>query len=183
MTAKKIFKFIGIFIAIIIGLGLLLVGLVWGSFEWNRYSKKKEAAKLQKEVCDTITTVEGNFPIKVSDFTAKELKRIDFYLQRDKIIIEESVVDTITKVGTYATDVILPFKSLHVKDTIIVVIAGRTFTLSGFSYTAGYNYGMFGPVGKCECRGGSHENVNGEAVYSGWLVKKYGLVNYQLPPK
>ncbi|RZL25269.1 MAG: hypothetical protein EOO96_23045 [Pedobacter sp.] len=77
----------------------------------------------------------------------------------------------------------MPFKVWDVRDWIIVVIKDRTYILAGFSYTAYYNYGMFGPVDSCHCGGSSYQNVNGRPAGSGWLFKKYGLLNYQLPPK
>ena len=86
MTARKIFKVIAIFIAVIIGVILLLVAFVWGSVEWNQYSSKKEAIRMQKEVCDTITTVDGKFSIYLGGFSKKELKEIRFYLQQGKLL-------------------------------------------------------------------------------------------------
>lgn len=183
MTTRKIFKIIGIGIAVIIGVVLLLVAFVWGSIEWTRYSKKKEAIRYQKEVCDTIKTVVGNFDIKVNGFTSKELKTIKFYLKRDKLIVRDTTINFTAENDRETQTLNMPFKVWDVKDWIIVVIKDRTYLLSGFSYTAYYNYGMFGPVGACQCGGSSYQNVNGKPSGSGWLLKKEGLVNYQLPPR
>ncbi|RZJ82285.1 MAG: hypothetical protein EOO47_01190 [Flavobacterium sp.] len=183
MTTRKVFKIIGIFIAVIIALILLFFAFVWGSIEWNRYSKKKEANRMQKEVCDTITTVQGNFEIKVSGFTNKELKKINFYLQRDKLIVRDTTINFTAENDHETQTVMMPFAELNIKDQIIVVIKNRTYLLSGFKYLAYYNYGMFGPVGPCQCGGSSYQNVNGKPGGSGWLLKKEGLLNYQLPPK
>lgn len=183
MTAKKIFKIVAIFIAVIIGIILLLVAFVWGGFEWNRYSKKKEAARVQKEVCDTIKTVQGNFEIKVNSFTAKELEQINFYLKRDKHIIRDTIINFIPQDNYETQTIMMPFKELNINDVIIVVIENSTYLLSGYSYIAIYNYGMFGPVGKCECGASGYENINGKPAGSGWLLKKKGLLNYQLPPR
>lgn len=183
MTTRKIFKVIAIFIAVIIGVILLLVAFVWGSVEWNQYSKKKEAIRMQKEVCDTIKTVEGNFGIEVNGFTKKELKEIRFYVKRDKFIIRDTTITFIPPDDSETQTIFMPFKEFKINDWIIMVIKNRTFLFSGFSYTAGYNYGMFGPVGKCECRPNGYGNVNGVPGGSGWLLKKEGILNYQLPPK
>lgn len=180
---KKAFKIIGILIAVCIALVLLFFGFIWGSIEWNRYSKKKEADRMQKEVCDTIKTVRGNFEINVNGFTPKELKKIKFYLKRDQSIIRDTTINFTAENDRETQTLIMPFEVLDIKDWIIVVIRDRTYLLSGFSYTAGYNYGMFGPVGPCGCGGSSYQNVNGEPGGSGWLLKKEGLLNYQLPPK
>lgn len=183
MTTRKIFKIIGIFIAVIVGVILLLIAFVWSSFEWNRYSKKKEAIRMQKEVCDTITTVDGKLPIWFDGFSKKELKRIHFYLQQGKSLARDTVVSIDPDNRDDLQTVIMPFENFNVKDKLIIYVGKRYYILSGFSYTAGYNYGMFGPVGSCECRGGGYEKINGEEAGSGTLIKKYGLVNYQLPPK
>lgn len=182
MTAKKILKIVGIGIAVVIGMILLLVAFFWGSVEWNRYSKKKEAARMQKEVCDTITTVQGNFEIKVNSFTANELKRINFYLQRNKHIIRDTTINFIPEDNYETQTILMPFKELNINDVIIVVIKNRTYLLSGYSYIAIYNYGMFGPVGNCECGASGYENINGKPAGSGWLLKSQGLLDYQLPP-
>lgn len=183
MTTKRIFKVIGIVIAVIIGVILLFFAFFWGSIEWNRYSKKKEAIRHQKEVCDTITTVEGKFEIKVNGFTKKELKEIKFYLKRDKLMIRDTTINFVPPDDFETQTLIMPFDKLNINDWIIVVIAGRTYLLSDFNYTAGYNYGMFGPVGPCHCGTSGYEKVNGKPGGSGWLLKKYGLLDYQLPPK
>ncbi|RZK13945.1 MAG: hypothetical protein EOO86_19445 [Pedobacter sp.] len=183
MTTRKIFKIIAIFIAIIIGVILLLIAFVWGSFEWNRYSKKKEAIRMQKEVCDTITNVEGKFSIYLGGFAKKELKEIHFYLQQNKLLAKDTVVSAEPNDRVELQTVIMPFENFNVNDKLIVYIGKRYYVLWGFSYTAGYNYGMFGPVGPCECRGGSYEKINGKDAGSGTLIKKYGLIDYQLPPK
>lgn len=180
---KKVFKIIAILVAVLIALVLLFFGFIWGSIEWNRYSKKKEAIRMQKEVCDTIRNVQGNFKINVNGFTPKELKKIKFYLKRDKLIIRDTTINFTAENDGETQTVIMPFEALDIQDWIIVVIKDRTYLLSGFSYTAGYNYGMFGPVGPCECGGSSYQNVNGKPGGSGWLLKKEGLLNYQLPPK
>ncbi|RZL19943.1 MAG: hypothetical protein EOO96_25570, partial [Pedobacter sp.] len=174
MTARKIFKMVGICIVVIIGSILLLAGILWCSIEWTRYSKKQEATRHQKEVCDTIKTVEGNFPIKVNGFTEKELKNINFYLKRDKLIIRDTVINFVPFDNYETQTITMPFKQLNINDWIIVVIKNRTFLLSGFSYKAGYNYGMFGPVGPCQCGTSGYENINGKSVGSGWLLKKEG---------
>jgi len=180
---KKVFKVIGILVAVCVGLVLLFFAFVWGSLEWNRYSKKKEAIRMQKEVCDTITTTDGNFPLNVSGFTHQELKKIKFYQKRNKYVIKDTTIKFVPEKDQETQTVIMPFKLLHIKDEIIVVIANRTYLISGFSYIAAYNYGMFGPVGSCECRPTSYENVNGKPGGSGWLLKKEGMLNYQLPLK
>lgn len=184
MTTKKFFKIIGIFIAVIIALILLLVAFFWGSVEWNSYSKKKEAIRMQTEVCDTITTVNGKFSIYLDGFSKKEVKEIHFYLQREKLLLKDTVVSAENNSQPELQTVIMPFENFNVNDKLIVYIGKRYYVLSGFSYTAGYNYGMFGPVGPCECRGGGYEKINGKKDFgSGTLIKKYGLVDYQLPPR
>lgn len=183
MTTRKIFKIIGIFIAVIIALVLLLVAFVWGSFEWNKYSKGKEAIRMQKEVCDTIKTVDGKFSIYLGGFDKKEIKDIKFYLQQGKLLTKDTVVSAEIDERVELQTVILPFDKFNIDDKIIVYIGKRYYILSGFSYTAGYNYGMFGPVGPCECRGGGYEKINEAEAGSGTLIKKYGLVDYQLPPR
>lgn len=183
MTTKKIFKIIGIFIAVIVGVILLLVAFVWGSFEWNRYSKKKEAIRMQKEVCDTIKTVDGKFSIYLGGFSKKELKEIRFYLQQDKLLTKDTVVSAEPNNQVELQTVIFPFEHFNINDKLIVYVGKRYYVLSGFSYTAGYNYGMFGPVGSCECRGGGYEKINGQDAGSGTLTKEYGLLDYQLPPR
>ncbi|RZL25219.1 MAG: hypothetical protein EOO96_23155 [Pedobacter sp.] len=183
MTTKKIFKIIGIFIAVIVGVILLLIAFFWGSIEWNRYSKKKEAIRMQKEVCDTITTVNGKFSIYLGGFSKKELKEIRFYLQQDKLLIKDTVVSAELNNKVELQTVIFPFEYFNINDKLIVYVGKRYYVLSGFSYTAGYNYGMFGPVGSCECRGGGYEKINGQDAGSGTLTKEYGLLDYQLPPR
>jgi len=183
MTAKKIFKIIGILVAVIIGLILLFFAFIWGSIEWNRYSKKKEAIRMQKEVCDTITTVDGNFPLWLSGFSKRDLKEIHFYLQQGKLLTKDTVIGIVPNDDSESQTLNLPFEKFNINDKLIVYIGKRYYELSEFSYTAGYNYGMFGPVGSCECRGSSYEKINGESAGAGTLVKKYGLINYQLPPR
>lgn len=183
MTTRKIFKIIGIFIAVIVGVILLLFAFVWGSFEWNRYSKKKEAIRMQKEVCDTIKIVEGNFPIWLDGFSKKEMKEIHFYLQQGKLLTKDTVVSLLPKDINESQSLNLPFEKFNINDKLIVYVGKRYYVLSGFSYTARYNYGMFGPVGSCECRSGGYEKINGEPAGSGTLIKKYGLLDYQLPPR
>lgn len=183
MTTRKIFKFIGIFIAVIIVVILLFFAFVWGSIEWNRYSKKKEATRMQKEVCDTIKTVDGGFPIWLDGFSKKEMKEIHFYLQQGKLLTKDTVISLIPKDDSESQSLNLPFEKFGINDKLIVHIGKRYYELAGFSYTAGYNYGMFGPVGSCECRGSGYEKINGENAGAGTLIKKYGLLKYQLPPK
>jgi len=183
MTAKKIFKVIGICIAAIIGLILLFFAVIYCSIEWTRHSKKKEAIRYQKEVCDTMKSVQGNFPIKVNGFTKKELKKINFYLKRDNQIIRDTTVNFEPKDNYEIQEINMPFEEFNIKDIIIVVIKNRTYLLSGYTYNAFFNYGMFGPVGPCNCGTGGYENINGKPSGSGWLLKKEGLKNYQLPPK
>ncbi|RZL39907.1 MAG: hypothetical protein EOO93_31585 [Pedobacter sp.] len=183
MTARKIFKVIAIFIAVIIALILLLIAFVWGSVEWNHYSTKKEAIRMQKEVCDTIKTVDGKLTIYLDGFNKKELQKIHFYLQQDKVLTRDTVVSAEPNNNKDLQTIIMPFENFNVNDKIIVYVGKRFYVLSGFSYTAGYNYGMFGPVGSCECRGGGYEKINEKESGSGTLIKKYGLLDYQLPPK
>jgi len=181
MTAKKIFKIIGILITVFIALILLFFGFIWGSIAWNRYSKKKEAIRYQKAVCDTIKTVQGNFEIMVNGFTNKEVKKINFYLQRNKRIVKDTTINFVGKDDRETQTLIMPFKEFNINDRIILVIKNRTYLLSGFSYMAVYNYGMFGPVGPCHCATSGYQNVNGKPGGSGLLLKNEGLVNYKLP--
>ncbi|TCD12103.1 hypothetical protein EZ449_03540 [Pedobacter frigidisoli] len=179
---KKIFKVFVILIFVVIGIGLLLVAFVWGSMKWNRHSKEKEAIRYQKEVCDTIKTVDGKFEIKFLDFSKKELNKIHFYLQQDKLLVKDTVVKVDFKNNTYSNSVIFPFKNFNINDRIIVEIGKRYFILSGIKYKAYYNYGMFGPVGNRDCKNEGFETINGEPAGFGTLVKEFGLLNYQLPP-
>ena len=144
--------------------------------------KKKEAIRYQKEVCDTITTVDGNFPLWLSGFSKKDLTKIHFYLQHDKLLMKDTVISIVPKDNSESQTLNLPFEKFNISDKLIVYVGKRYYELSGFSYTAGYNYGMFGPVGPCDCKGGSYEKINGEPAGSGSLVKKYGLIDYPLPP-
>ncbi|WAC42577.1 hypothetical protein [Pedobacter sp. SL55] len=179
----KVLKILGIATLVFMAIIVLIIALIWGSIEWNRYSKKKEAIRYQKEVCDTIRTVVGNFELKVDGFMPKELKTIKFYLKRDQLIIRDTTINFTAENDLETQMLTIPFKIWDVKDWIIVVIKDRTYLLSGFSYIAYYNYGMFGPVGPCQCGGSSYQNVNGKPAGSGWLLKKEGLLNYQLPPR
>ncbi|RZL51238.1 MAG: hypothetical protein EOP00_00025 [Pedobacter sp.] len=180
---KKIFKFILILIVVVVGLGLLLVAFVWGSMKWNRYSKEKEAIRYQKEVCDTIKTVDGKFEITFLDFSKKELNKIHFYLQKDKLLVKDTVVKVDYKNNPNSHTVPFPFKKFNIHDRIIVEIGKRYFVLSGINYVVYYNYGMFGPVGPCECGRSNFQIINGKPTGSGYVIKEFGLLNYQLPPR
>jgi len=179
---KKIFKVIGILTLVVIGIILLLLAFVWGSIEWNRYAKKKEAIRYQKEVCDTMKTVDRKFEFTIDGFNKKEIKQVHFYLQQDKLIIKDSIVKVDIKPENDYQTVLLPFEKFRTTDRIIVNVGNRYFVLSGLNYRAQYKYGMLGPVGSCECEMAGFETLNGEPAGSGWLIKKYGLLNYQLPP-
>lgn len=177
----KVLKILGIATLLIIAILLLLIVFGWGSVALNSYSKKKEAIRYQKEVCDTIKTVQGNFPLKFDGFTKKELRKIHFYLQQDKLLIRDTVISFVPKNDDETQTINLPFNSFNIDNRLIVEAGKRYFVLSDYSYTAGYNYGMFGPVGSCECKSNGFKTLNGEPAGSGWLIKKYGLLNYQLP--
>ena len=177
MTTRKILKIIGIFIAVVIGLILLFVAFFWGSVKWNNYSKKQEAIRYQKEVCDTIKVVEGNFPITLNGFSNKELQKIHFYLQRDKLLVRDTVISIVFKDNDETQQVNLPFDKFNINDKLIVYVGKRYYELSGYSYIAGYNYGMFGPVGSCECRASGFKTINGKSTGFGYLIKKYGLLD------
>lgn len=69
---------------------------------------------------------------------------------------------------------------MSITDQVIVKVSNRYFLLTGLSYRAKYNYGMFGPVGDCGCALDGFEKINGAGAGSGWLIKKYGLLNYPL---
>lgn len=180
---RKTLKIIGCVGAVLIALILFFVALFWGSIEWNKYSKRKDAARYQKAVCDTIKTVEGNFELTLDGFTKKELSNIHFYLQQDKLLIRDTLISFVPKDDDETQKINLPFDKFNIDDKLIVSVGKRYFVLSNYSYTARYNYGMFGPVGNCECRSNGFETLNGEQVGSGYLIKKYGWLDYQLPPK
>lgn len=176
---KKIFKIIGIAIISIIGIIVLLFVLFWGSVEFGNYTKRKEGIRYQKEVCDTIKTVQGNFPVEFRGFDEKELEQIHLYLEQDRRITR----DTVVKADIQSQSVLMPFDEFKTVDWIIVSVGNRYFTLSGFSYKGLYRYGMFGPTGSCECVPTGFEHINGKPKGYGYLIKKYGLLDYQLPPR
>jgi len=66
----------------------------------------------------------------------------------------------------------LPFDRLNTDDKLIVHLGKRYYLLAGFSYTARYNYGMFGPVGNRECKTSGFEHINGKPSLWGLLIKK-----------
>jgi len=177
---NKIFKIIGATILTLICLLLLIVGLFWGNVKWNSYSKEKESIRYQKEVCDTMTTVNKKIDFVLDGFSKKETRQVRFYLVRNKLIVMDSVVKTDVKPAIGYQEVILPFDKINITDQVIVKAGNRYFLLSGLSYRAKYNYGMFGPVGDCECALDGFEKINGAAAGSGWLIKKYGLLNSPL---
>lgn len=170
-----------ILVAIAIGIGLFLIVFLWGSVKWTKYSKGKEQIRYQKEVCDTIKTTTGPLQISISGFTEKELKKVHFYLREGEILKKDTLVKVNFNAEYNAQEVELPFKSFHVNNRVIVKVANKFFILSGIKYYAYYNYGMFGPVGSCQCGMGSFETINGKPAGSGWLIKKYGLLTDQLP--
>lgn len=179
-SGRRIFRMIGIIIASLIGIILLFIAFVWGCLTWNRYSKDREAQIMQKEVCDTIKTVKGKFEIIMYDFSPQELKRISFYLMGGHSVKKDTTINFKADPGREAQTIIMPFENFGINESIIVVIRDRSYILSGFSYKAGFKYGMLGPSGQCECEGGTYEKVNGVEAVAGWLVKKDGLVNYKM---
>ena len=177
---NKFFKIIGATILILICLLLLIMGLFWGNVKWGNYSKGKEAIRYQKEVCDTITTVNGKIDFILSGFSKKEIRQVRFYLVRNKLIMRDSVVKVDVNPIIEYQKVMLPFDKVSITDQVIVKAGNRYFQLTGLSYRAKYNYGMFGPVGDCECALNGFEKINGTMAGSGWLIKKHGLLNYPL---
>ncbi|MGQ7855971.1 hypothetical protein ACUN24_17195 [Pedobacter sp. WC2501] len=176
---KKILKIMGCLIALF----LLFVAFIWGSTKWSRYSKNREQVKYQREVCDTIKMVSEPIQIYISDFSKKELKEIHFYLQEGKFLKRDTVVSLDFKPDNTAQLINLPFKSFNITDQVIVKVAKRFFILSGIDYQAYYNYGMFGPVGPCQCGMTGFQTLNGKPAGSGWLIKAHGLLNDPLPPR
>jgi len=179
---KKAFRFTGILICVIIGVCLLFFAFIWGSVKWSSYARKKEAIRYQKEVCDTIKTVDGKFEMTLSGFNKKELNKVHFYLQQDKFLIKDTILTVSFNSNTNSQNVILPFDKFNIHDRVIVEVADRYFVLSGISYVVYYNYGMFGPVGPCNCGRSNFEIINGKPAGSGYLIKDYGMLKYQLPP-
>ncbi|SDJ82115.1 hypothetical protein SAMN04487898_104356 [Pedobacter sp. ok626] len=175
---NKILKNIGVTTLILICLLLLIIGLFWGNVKWNNYSKEKEAIRYQKEVCDTMTTVNRKIEFVLDGFSKKETKQVRFYLVRNKSIIRDSMVKADVNPAVEYQNVMLPFDKISIIDQVIVKAGNRYFLLTGLSYRAKYNYGMFGPVGDCECTLDGFEKINGTAAGYGWLIKKYGLLNY-----
>jgi hypothetical protein len=175
---NKTFKSIGTTILILVCLLLAVLALFWGNVKWNNYSKEKESIRYQKEVCDTMTTVNRKIDFVLSGFSKKETKQVHFYLVRNKLILQDSVVKADVNPALEYQEVTLPFDKMSITDQVVVKVGNRYFLLTGLSYRAKYNYGMFGPVGDCECVLDGFEKVNGVAAGSGWLIKKYGLLNY-----
>lgn len=101
-------------------------------------------------------------------------------MQEGAVITKDTLVKVNFKPEYNAQEVELPFKSFHVNNRVVVKVANRYFIISGIKYYAYYNYGMFGPVGSCQCGMSSFETINGKPAGSGWLIKKYGLLNDQL---
>lgn len=182
---RKIFKMIGLVILVIFVLILLFLGLVWAAIEWGQSSKKQEKMEYQKEVCDTTTIVKNQFAFDINGFSKKELKKVNFYIIRNQKVWRDSAVKVEFDTKDSSHNVALPFETFLTSDTVIVKVANRYFLLSDLHYTASQNYGMFGPVGPCECHLGDFEMLNGKApkLRSGWLDKKDGTLDYKLPSK
>ncbi|TKC08052.1 hypothetical protein FA048_12880 [Pedobacter polaris] len=178
----KIFKSMGVAALVIVSFILFIGAIIWCYISWDRYRKTTEAIRYQKEVCDTIQKAEGNFPMMISGFSKKELSKIHFYLQQGKLLVSDTVINFAAKDDGETQTLKFPFKKFNAADKLIVNIGNRYYVLSGYRYQARYNYGMFGPVDPCFCESKGFEKINGEPAGSGWLIKKYGLVDYQLPP-
>ncbi|MCX2476235.1 hypothetical protein OQZ33_18015 [Pedobacter sp. MC2016-05] len=180
---KKILKVVLILVAIVIAICLLLFGIIWASMEWNRYTKTKEKNRYQKEVCDTITTVNETVQLKIFGFKEKELKKVHFYLQQGKLLQKDTIMKVDFNPKYAAQDVLLPFKYFNKKDRVIVNVGDRYFVLSGIRHYASFNYGMFGPVGSCDCEMGNFEIINGKKDNSAMLTKEQGFLNDPLLTK
>ncbi|MFC4211855.1 hypothetical protein ACFOWA_11715 [Pedobacter lithocola] len=177
----KILKSIGVAALGIAGAILLFFAIIWAFMALGRYTKTQEGIRYQKEVCDTIKTGKGNFPIVVNGFNKKELSKIHFYLQQGKLLIRDTTINYTAKDNGETQTLTLPFKQFDVTDRLIINVGKRYYVFSDYRYQAIYNYGMFGPVGPCFCGSNGFEKLNGAPAGSGWLIKKYGLLNYQLP--
>ena len=181
MTKRKVYKIIGLVILVPVALGLLFFAFFLGSIEWSKYSKKRDAIIYQKEVCDTIKTIDGQFEMKFNSFSKKDLSKIHFYVKTNNLITRDTIVNFKPVDNAETQTILTPFKQLGINDELIVYVGERYYVLSGYRYTAYYNYGMFGPVGSCQCGGSGFQTINGDSAGSGWLIKKFGLVNYQMP--
>lgn len=181
MTKRKIYKIIALVVLVPVAIVLLFFAFIWGSMTWNKYSKKREAIRYQKEVCDTIKTIDAQFELKFNGFSKKDLSQIHFFIKKDKTIERDTVVNFKPTDDFETQTVSVQFEKLVIGDELIVYVGKRYYVLSDYQYIAYFNYGMFGPVGPCQCGATGFQMLNGEPAGSGWLIKKYGLVNYKMP--
>jgi len=177
---KKIFKIIGLICLGLIGAAVLLIAIFWGSMEWGQHVKRQERIAYQREVCDTMKVVTGRFDFELSGFNNKKLKRVHFYIVRDQKIFKDSLVKIGDSLAGDRKIAVLPFAEFRTTDTIVLKAEDSYFSLSGLHYVAEQNYGMFGPVGPCDCFPTKFQLLNGKpwGSYNNWLMKKDGLPGF-----
>ena len=181
MTKRRIYKIIALVVLVPVAIVVLFFAFIWGSMEWTKYSSKREAIIHQKEVCDTIKTIDAHFEFKFDSFSKKDLSEIHFYIIKNRLIDRDTVINFKPADDFETQTISIQLDDLVISDELIVYVGKRYYILSDYQYVAYYNYGMFGPVGPCLCGGTGFQMLNGNPAGSGWLIKKFGLVNYKMP--
>jgi hypothetical protein len=154
---------------------------MYGSISWSRYSKKKEAIRYQREVCDTINFINDSIPLRLYGFTENEMKTLK-YSRISKGKMRHSATISLSKSSPLNNqNIIIPIQ-IFKTDTLAITIANRLYFLSEMAFEARYNYGMTGPVGKCFCESIGFKKINGQLTptipYP--LNKESGITNFNL---
>lgn len=181
---KKVLKVSGIVLLCVAGAFLLIVLVFFGSIRYGRYSKKKAAIAYQREVCDTMRYVAEIIEVQPHGFSLAEAKQLRVYVIGGGQVKQMAGVKVSPEVLKGKEYVTLPTPGLLTTDSVVVAIGQYSFVLSGISYIAGYNYGMFGPVGPCFCGSTGITRINGRQASAGgmlWLRKEDGDKGFVLP--
>lgn len=160
----KILKTLGMITIVGILVVVSFILIFWGIVNYGRYSKKREAISYQKEVCDTIKTIDNGFAVQPMGFKPKEVKTVLFQLLRDGKVRQEKSIAITPKMIRENENIVIPFKSFLRNDTIAVAINNRLYLLNGIDFIASHNWGMFGPVGSCFCESTGFRKINGKEV-------------------
>lgn len=177
----RIIKILSICLLSLIGSLVLLCALMYGSISWSHYTKKKEAIRYQKEVCDTINFINDSIPVSLIGFKENEIKTLKYFRISKGKRHHAATIPLVNSQILGRLNIMVPTQ-IFKTDTLAITLDDRLYYLSEMSFEARYNYGMTGPVGKCFCEGTGFKKINGKlsSTIPYILNKETGISNFKI---
>ncbi|WCM42685.1 hypothetical protein MG290_03125 [Flavobacterium sp. CBA20B-1] len=176
MKINKYLKGCLFFIGSLVLMFALIGAWFWWYLKTNQIRAKEDGIKFSEQ-CDSIEVITEKPTIILGKFHKSEIDTLKFYIVRNNKVVKDTLVSYNITSENHELWTKIPFDEFLKTDTIIVETkenCKRFYNISGFNHYAYLFYGMFGYLGKHECRFNDNYIINSKGS-NGTLLKADGL--------